>query len=152
MALLALVQNLITRLTGWVTYIATLPWIDLLAVSVSIDLISPSARVTSVKLPKRLGVSETTWHIDRTPGTPGSDKNVTSLTHKWDLVKLIYWQIGPLGPICHEETSAYALANWAPGPNFPLFRGRHTHTNRRAHMQHTQLCAQTNANTFTLSS
>ena len=32
-----------------VTCIATLPWIDLLALSVSIELVSSSARVTSVK-------------------------------------------------------------------------------------------------------
>ena len=75
MALLALVQNLITRLAGWVTCIATLPWIGLLALSVSIDLISPSARVTSVKFQKGLSVSETIGPIDRTPGTPGSHKN-----------------------------------------------------------------------------
>ena len=52
-----LVQNLITRLTGWVTCIATLPWIALLVVWVSIDLISPSARDTSVKFQQGLGLS-----------------------------------------------------------------------------------------------
>ena len=55
--LLALVRNMTTRLTGWVTCIATLPWIALLALSVSIGLVSPSARVTSVKFQKRLGVT-----------------------------------------------------------------------------------------------
>ena len=34
---------------GWVTCIATLPWITLLTLSVSIKLVSLSARVTSVK-------------------------------------------------------------------------------------------------------
>ena len=58
MALLELVQNFTTRLTGWVTCISTLPWIALLALSVSIDLLSPSARVTSVKFQKPLSVSD----------------------------------------------------------------------------------------------
>ena len=44
---LALVKNL-------VTCIATLPWIALSALSVSIDLVSLSARVTSVKFQKHL--------------------------------------------------------------------------------------------------
>ena len=63
---------------GWVTFIATLPGITLLALSVSIELVSSSARVTSVKFHKRLVVcdGQTTGPIDRTPGTPGSDKNV----------------------------------------------------------------------------
>ena len=34
------------------------------------------ARVTSVKSAKGLLVSENRTHIDRTPGTPGSDKNL----------------------------------------------------------------------------
>ena len=58
MALLALVKNLTTRLTGWVTCIATLPWIVLLALSVSIGLVSPSAGFTSVKFQKGVGVSD----------------------------------------------------------------------------------------------
>ena len=37
------------RTSGGATYIATLPWIALLALSVSIELVSSSARVTSVK-------------------------------------------------------------------------------------------------------
>ena len=62
---------------GWVTCIATLPGITLLALSVSIELVSSSARVTSVKFHKRLVVCDgrTSGPIDRTPGTPGSDKN-----------------------------------------------------------------------------
>ena len=64
MAPLALVANLTTRwrhlhcLQSWppgcVTCIATLPWIALLALSVSIGLVSSSARVTSVKSAKHL--------------------------------------------------------------------------------------------------
>ena len=42
----------------------TLPWIVLLALSVSIELLSSSARVTSVKFHKPLSL--TTRHIDRT--------------------------------------------------------------------------------------
>ena len=63
---------------GCVTCIVTLPCIALLALSVSIELVSSSARVTSVKFHKRLSVSllERTGPIDRTPGTPGSDKNI----------------------------------------------------------------------------
>ena len=52
-----------------------MPWIALLALSVSIDLVSPSVRVTSVKSAKGLIVRET-GPIDRTPGTPGSDENI----------------------------------------------------------------------------
>ena len=62
---------------GCVICIATLPWIVLLALSVSIGLVSPSARVTSVEFAKGnlLTYILTTGPIDRTPGTPGSDKN-----------------------------------------------------------------------------
>ena len=66
LAQLALVQNLIIRWhhlhclqiwpPGCVTCIATLPWIALLALSVSIELVSSSARVTSVKSTQGLGV------------------------------------------------------------------------------------------------
>ena len=68
MAQLALVQNLVISwhhlhcLQSWppgcVTCIATLPWIALLALSVSIDLVSSSARVTSVKSAQGLGVTQ----------------------------------------------------------------------------------------------
>ena len=67
MAPLALLTNLVTRWyhlhqfkiwppdgTTWVTCIATLPWIALLALSVSIELVSSSARVTSVESVKPL--------------------------------------------------------------------------------------------------
>ena len=47
--------------------------IALLASSVSIELVSSSARVTSAKFHK--GVIETPGPIDRTPETPGSGKN-----------------------------------------------------------------------------
>ena len=56
------------------TCIGTLTWIALLAISVSIELVSSSARVNSVKFVKgqwqRFGPI-----IDGTPGIPGSDKN-----------------------------------------------------------------------------
>ena len=54
-----------------------MPWIALLALSVSIELVSSSARVTSVKSYKRQFVcdGQTSGPIDRTPGLPGSDKN-----------------------------------------------------------------------------
>ena len=76
MALLALVTSL---QPGGATCIATLhalPWNVLLALSVSIGLVSSSARVTSVKFQKPLSVCqfETTGPIDRTPETPGSAK------------------------------------------------------------------------------
>ena len=62
-------------LPGCVTCIATLPWIALLTLPVSIELVSSSARVTSVKSSKRcLIYFETSRPIDRTPGTPGSNK------------------------------------------------------------------------------
>ena len=70
MAPLALVPNFPTRLSGHVTCIAwfqswppgcvtraaTLPWNALLALSVSIEFVSSSARVTSVKSQQGLGV------------------------------------------------------------------------------------------------
>ena len=49
------------------------PQITLLA-SASIELVSSSARITSVKFQKALGV--TPGPIDRTPETPGSGKNM----------------------------------------------------------------------------
>ena len=67
MAPLALVANLATRwhhlhwFQSWppgnVTCIATLPWIALLALSVSIEFVSSSARVTSVKFAKGVSLS-----------------------------------------------------------------------------------------------
>ena len=51
MAPLALVANLAT-VPGNVTCIATLPWIAPLALSVSIEFVSSSARVRSVKFAK----------------------------------------------------------------------------------------------------
>ena len=67
MAPLALVQNLATRwrILHWLqiwptdgaTCIAAMPWIALLALSVSIEFVSSSARVTSVKFAQR-SVSE----------------------------------------------------------------------------------------------
>ena len=73
MAPLALVPNLATRL----------PWNALLALSVSIEFVSSSARVRSVMLQQSHSVSqwETTGPIDRTPGT-GSDKN--NFTSDWN--------------------------------------------------------------------
>ena len=66
---------------GCVTWVTTSPWITLLALSVSIDSLSSSARVTSVKSYKRLGVTDgwTSGPIDRTPGLPGSDKKILAL-------------------------------------------------------------------------
>ena len=72
MAPLALVQNWSPDGATSVTYIAILPWIALLALSVSVELVSSSARVTSVKSQQALSL--TSRHIDRTPGIPGSDK------------------------------------------------------------------------------
>ena len=69
MAQLGLVQNFVIRwrhlhcLQNWppgcVTCIATLLWIVLLALSVSIDLVSSSARVTSVKSTQPPSVRDT---------------------------------------------------------------------------------------------
>ena len=62
---------------GGATCIATLPWIALLASSVCIELVSSSARVTSVKSQKGLVCMylKRLGPIDRTPGIPGSDKH-----------------------------------------------------------------------------
>ena len=72
-------MHLIQRSSGGATCIATLPWIALLSLSASIELGSSSARVTSVKSAKGLGVTqlERPGPIDRTPGIPGSDKNAS---------------------------------------------------------------------------
>ena len=43
---------------GCVTRVATLPWNALLALSVSIELLSSSARVTSVKFQQGVSLSE----------------------------------------------------------------------------------------------
>ena len=43
---------------GRITCIATLPWIALLAISVSIELVSSSARVTSVKFAQGLSLTQ----------------------------------------------------------------------------------------------
>ena len=66
---------------GCVTCIATLPWVALLTLSVSIELVSSSARVTSVKFQKgvRRTDRQTSGPIDRTPGLPGSDKKIIEL-------------------------------------------------------------------------
>ena len=61
---------------GCVTRIATLPWNAILALSVSIELVSSAARVSQLSLQQGLLVCllQRTGPIDRTPGTPGSDK------------------------------------------------------------------------------
>ena len=56
-----------------ITCIAT-SWIAILALSVGIELVSSSARVTSVKS-QHVSELETTGPIDRTPGIPGYNKN-----------------------------------------------------------------------------
>ena len=72
MAPLASVAKLATR---WRHRIATLLWNALLALSVSIEFVFSSARVKSAQ---GVGLSqfERTGPIDRTPGTPGSDKKL----------------------------------------------------------------------------
>ena len=64
------VPKLATRLS----HIATLPWNAFLSLSVSIQFVSSSAGVKSVKFHKRRSVRETR-HIDRTR-RPGSDKKL----------------------------------------------------------------------------
>ena len=110
MAPLALVTNLLSRLShlhchialdcpigiitkwhnlhwspGCITCIATLPWIALFTLSVSIELVSSSARGTSVKSAKGLSVTDgrTSGPKDQTQGTPGSNKKITN----WDWAK-----------------------------------------------------------------
>ena len=87
LALLELVTSLVTKwchlhqFQCWpsdgATCIATLPRKALLTSSVGIELLSSSARVTSVKSAHSLVCTqlERSGPIDRTPGTPGSDKN-----------------------------------------------------------------------------
>ena len=58
---------------GGATCIATLPWIALLALSASIQLVSSSTHQLSQPNMTHL---ERLGPIDRTPGIPGSDKNV----------------------------------------------------------------------------
>ena len=54
-----------------------------MALSVSIELVSSSARVISVKSAQPPSVThlETLGPIDRTPGIPGSDNNLKKLIH-----------------------------------------------------------------------
>ena len=71
---------LLPKLATSNTCIATLPSIALLALSVSIELVSSSARVTSVKSTQRSrSDGRTSGPKDRTPGLPGSDKNFETL-------------------------------------------------------------------------
>ena len=55
-----------------------------MALSVSIEFVSSSARVTSVKFQKGIGLTqfERSRPIDRTPGIPGSDKNMWKMSKK----------------------------------------------------------------------
>ena len=73
MAPIVLLSKLTTRL-HYLHYLHC--YIALLALSVSIELVSSSARVTSVKSTKGLGRTDgqTSGPKDRTPGLPGSDK------------------------------------------------------------------------------
>ena len=71
MAPLALLTSFPTRLSHLHCHIA------LLALSASIELVSSSARVTSVKSAQSSwGYFQTLGPIDRIPGIPGSDKNI----------------------------------------------------------------------------
>ena len=72
MAPLALVQNLVTRWRQCISYncIATLPWIVLLTLSVSIELVSSSARVTSAKFQQHSSLT----HLLRDNQTHRSDQ------------------------------------------------------------------------------
>ena len=99
---LALVSILATRWRHLHCYIA---WDCPLTSSVGIELLSSSARVTSVKSAKPLVVTD--GHrprpIDRTPGTPGSDKNQGVLANvsemQWDVllgkVVIRRWYVQP---------------------------------------------------------
>ena len=80
-----LVQNLFIRWSHFhskvgnqIVSLALPHRLALLAVSVSTELVYPSARVTSVKFATRYSqfVSDTQTPMDRTPGIPGSDKNI----------------------------------------------------------------------------
>ena len=97
------VPKLATRLS----HIATLPWNAFLSLSVSIQFVSSSAGVKSVKFHKRLSLTqsvsqlERTRHIDRTR-RPGSDKNSVSAHyvagHEVFVAKML--KMGFLGPKC----------------------------------------------------
>ena len=56
-----------------------------MALSVSIELVSSSARVTSVKSAQRLVL--TSGPKDRTPGLPGSDENIVIVIVKTAVLK-----------------------------------------------------------------
>ena len=72
-----------------ITCIPSLPWIALLASSVSIKLVSSSARVTSAKFQKGIVTElERPGPIDRTPGTPGSGNSSSHVLHARGLVSL----------------------------------------------------------------
>ena len=122
---------------------ATLPWIDLLALLlVGIVLVSLSARVTSVKSAQ--GLSLSSGPIDRTPGIPGSDKKMVlgqtkcDLSHQKVIVQIV--QIHSIS--CHLLTSDQKLMNnhWSsPSGAWPLRcplcgRGFSKQTALRSHM------------------
>ena len=67
----------------------------LLALSVGIELVSSSARVTSVKSAQRLVCTDgrTSGPKDRTPGLPGSDKNLYIGINAQNLKKKKRWDI-----------------------------------------------------------
>ena len=71
-----------------------------MASSVSIGLLSEAARVTSIKSANGLVWSqlETSGPTDRTPGTPGSDKNAAS--------KQVHC---PLAPFLHLTTGGHSV-------------------------------------------
>ena len=79
-----------------------------MALSVSIDLVSSSARVTSVKSAQRLVL--TSRPKDRTPGLPGSDKNHDK---NFTIPTIIAWQIDPFGHskeqvvLCNDHNHDY---------------------------------------------
>ena len=97
------------RALVYITCITSLLWISLLALSASIELLSSSARVTSVKSNQTSLTEGLTYGPkDRTPGLPGSDK-------KFQKTKSIYFRnllLGGPSPVSTHENVYEGLNAW----------------------------------------
>ena len=96
---------------GWVTCIATLPGIALLTLSVGIDLVSSSARVTSVKFQKHDLLS------DRHPDPKIGPQVYLGPIKRWSKLKICTFIIST-SVICRMTPSSLhsdLVDNWFPG-------------------------------------
>ena len=120
-AQLELVQNLVISWRHLHCFQSWPPWIALLASSVSIELVSSSARVTSVNSSQRcLSLWRTSGPKDRTPGLPGSDKN--SVYYIVFVIHCKYYTVNSVkctvGPTARRPPAASQYIVLHPSPSF----------------------------------